>query len=553
MPPAPPAPRAPAPPARSPANRSAPVSPASRASAPVPAAPRREAVLYARVSSKDQEKEGFSIPAQQKLLRGYADDQNLMVVKEFTDVETAKRAGRTQFGKMLEYLKKHEKTCKIILVEKTDRLYRNLKDWVTLDELDLEIHLAKEGVVLSDDSRSSEKFMHGIKVLMAKNYIDNLSEEAFKGMREKAAQGIWPSKAPLGYRNVPRADGKKGVETDPTSAPALTKLFEDAAAGNLSMKDLTKMANAAGLRMRKSGGKIHNSTLHRILRNPFYFGEYDWAGERHNGTHRPLVTRALWERVQAVLDGRYNDQHGKERKNEFPFSGLVRCAHCGCMLTAEVKKEKYVYYHCTGAKGDCGEKYVRQEVLSEQFTEAMQAIRFDAETLDLMRAALRSSHEDEEKFHREAVTRLEDVCARLQKRIDAMYLDKLDGVIDGPFFERHASEWREEQRRTRRLIVEHETANQSYMEEGILLLELAHEAGRLFAKQPADEQRKLLLFLLSNSEFGEGALTVHWRQPFDILAESVGPGSEDGGANSVESAPPSRLVVPTGFEPVSPP
>lgn len=220
------------------------------------------------------------------------------------------------------------------------------------------------------------------------------------------------------------------------------------------------------------------------------------------------------------------------------------------MLTAEIKKEKYVYYHCTGAKGDCGEKYVRQEVLSEQFTAAMEAIRFDADTLDLMRAALRSSHEDEEKFHREAVARLEDACARLQKRIDAMYLDKLDGVIDGPFFERHASEWREEQRRTRRLIVEHETANQSYMEEGILLLELAHEAGRLFAKQPADEQRKLLLFLLSNSEFGEGALTVHWRQPFDILAESRGPGSEDGGANSVESAPPSRLVVPRGFEPL---
>jgi site-specific DNA recombinase len=74
----------------------------------------------------------------------------------------------------------------IILVEKTDRLYRNLKDWVTLDELDLEIHFAKENVVLSADSRSSEKFLHGIKVLMAKNYIDNLSEETRKGMTERA-------------------------------------------------------------------------------------------------------------------------------------------------------------------------------------------------------------------------------------------------------------------------------------------------------------------------------------------------------------------------------
>jgi len=76
-----------------------------------------------------------------------------------------------------------------------------LKDYVTMDELDLEIYFVKESVVLSRDSRSSDKFMHGIKVLMAKNYIDNLSEETKKGMLEKAEQAIYPSFAPLGYRN----------------------------------------------------------------------------------------------------------------------------------------------------------------------------------------------------------------------------------------------------------------------------------------------------------------------------------------------------------------
>ena len=107
-------------------------------------------------------------------------------------METAKQAGRAAFGEMVAYLKAHP-AVRVMLVEKTDRLYRNLKDWVTIDELGLEIHFAKEGVVLSRESRSSEKFMHGIKVLMAKNYIDNLSEEARKGMQEKAEQGIWPT------------------------------------------------------------------------------------------------------------------------------------------------------------------------------------------------------------------------------------------------------------------------------------------------------------------------------------------------------------------------
>src|ERR1700681_34875 len=157
-----------------------------------------QAVLYARVSSKDQEREGGSIPAQQKALRQYAREQRLSIAREFIDVETAKQAGRGGFGEMLAFLKA-EPSCRTILVEKTDRLYRNIRDWITIDDLDLEVHFVKEGTVVSKASRSSDKFIHGMKVLMAKNYVDNLSEEVKKGMREKAEQGYWPTNTPVGY------------------------------------------------------------------------------------------------------------------------------------------------------------------------------------------------------------------------------------------------------------------------------------------------------------------------------------------------------------------
>lgn len=126
-------------------------------------------MIYARVFSKEQEKEGFSIPAQLKLLTEYAAANGFEVVQDYVDVETAKQAGRTAFNEMVASLKAH-RSIRLMRVEKTDRLYRNLKDWVTVDELDVEMHFPKEGVVLSRDSRSSEKFMHGIKVLMAKLY-----------------------------------------------------------------------------------------------------------------------------------------------------------------------------------------------------------------------------------------------------------------------------------------------------------------------------------------------------------------------------------------------
>ena len=187
------------------------------------------------------------------------------MIEEFVDMETAKRIRRPGFTAMVEFLKKHgkakspENNRRIPLVEKTDRLYRNLKDWVTSDDLDLEIHFDKENVVLARDSRSSEKFMHGIKVLTAKNYIDNLSEETQKGMLVKAAQGMYSSCAPVGYHKTEGPNGKRIIEHDPQIAPLVRHLFEWYATGRYSLRDITKRAHDEGFwsRTRESSKKQH--------------------------------------------------------------------------------------------------------------------------------------------------------------------------------------------------------------------------------------------------------------------------------------------------------
>jgi DNA invertase Pin-like site-specific DNA recombinase len=293
----------------------------AKTSKPSPSAgpARKQAVIYARVSSKEQEKEGFSIPAQLKLLKEYAAAQGFAVAQEYVDVETAKQTGRAAFGEMVAYLKAHP-AVGVMLVEKTDRLYRNLKDWVTIDELQVEIHFPKEGVVLSRESRSSEKFMHGIKVLMAKNYVDNLSEETRKGMLEKAEQGIWPSFAPLGYRNVDGPDGKKIIAPEPDAAPIVSKLFDWYATGHLSLKEAAHKAQEAGLVYRKSGSRVPVSTIHSILRNRIYTGQFEWNGKVFQGRHEPLISAELWERVQGVLDGRFAKKH-RRMTHDFAFQG----------------------------------------------------------------------------------------------------------------------------------------------------------------------------------------------------------------------------------------
>lgn len=481
--------------------------------------------MYARVSSKDQEREGFSIPAQQALLRAYATDQGLNVVQEFVDVETAKRAGRTSFTQMVTYLRKH-KTCRVLLVEKTDRLYRNLKDWVTLDEMDgLEIHLVKEGTVLSDDSRSSEKFIHGIKVLMAKNYIDNLSEETRKGMVEKARQGMWPAKAPLGYRNVQRDDGKRIIEPDPAVAPLVRQLFEWYATGDYSLKELTKKAREEGLTFRRSKQPVPRSTLHAMLLNPLYIGDFEWAGVYYKGIHEPIVTRELFDRVQEILTGRIS-RGRRSQKHLFTFSGLVQCAACHAegherMLIGSLVKKQYVYYHCDRCKGLKRVKYQRESAIDAAYVRALRKLRLNDVVHEWLKAALRQSRSVEKADHEAAVTRLQAEYDKIQRRIDAAYEDRLDGRIDAEFFDRKARGWREEQATIRRRLSAHEAADQGYMEAGLALLELARKAVPLYERQDSDGKRRMLGIMHSNSYWDGEELEVEWRQPFDQLAFSI--------------------------------
>jgi site-specific DNA recombinase len=486
----------------------------------------RKGVVYARVSSKEQEKEGFSIPAQLKLLKDYAAAQGIAVAKEYVDVETAKQTGRGAFGEMIAHLKA-QPSIRVLLVEKTDRLYRNLKDWVTVDDLEAEIHFVKEGVVLSRGSRSSEKFMHGIKVLMAKNYIDNLSEEARKGMQEKAEQGIWPTVAPLGYRNVAGADGKKIIEPDPESAPIISRIFEWYGTGTLSLKEAAQKARAAGLVYRKSGAPVPVSTVHATLRNRLYMGEFEWNGRAYQGKHQPLVSRDLWEHVQGVLDGRNAKKH-RRAKHDFAFSGLIACRQCGCSIVGEIKKQRYVYYHCTGysdkCQGNpsiCRRKYVREEALEQQFASLLGQLHFDDEVLSWVKEALHFSHADKRREQEEAIARLRAEYDRLQRRLDAMYVDKLDGRVDAAFFDKMAAEWRAEQARCQREIDRHLEADKSYMDEGVQILELARNAQRLFERQEPRQKRRLLNFVLSNCSWEDGEVVATFRKPFDLLAQTT--------------------------------
>src|SRR5258708_38799630 len=399
--------------------------PSHRGSVAMPTDVRRKAVLYARVSSAEQEREGFSIPAQQRLLHEYAGKNDFHIVQEFVDVETAKQAGRTNFNQMLAYLAEMPSVT-VVLVEKTDRLYRNFRDYVTIDDLDLEIHLVKEGEVLSRDSRSHQKFIHGIKVLMAKNYIDNLSEETRKGMAEKAESGVFPHRAPVGYRNDTET---RTIVVDSHRADYVRQLFEAYATGRYSIEDLHQRCVRDGFNLPGSKARtIPRSKVEYLLKNPFYTGQFRWKKRLYAGTHEPIVSRELYDRVQETFASHGRDR-GKYRVHEFAFGGLLSCGECGYTLTAQCQKGRYVYYKCTNYGKTCSQGYYREELLAEQFLDLVKAIQLRPAVVAWANEVLKQSLEEETEYHNKAVARLHGELEQLKRRMNQAYLDKLDRRI----------------------------------------------------------------------------------------------------------------------------
>ncbi len=474
-----------------------------------------KAVLYCRVSSKEQEDEGFSIPAQARLLKEYAERNSFEVIAEFVEAETAKKAGRKSFEQMLRFLR--ERPGVAILVEKTDRLYRNFSDFVKVDELGPDLHFVKEGQVISPNSHSTDKFMHTIKVCMAKNYIDNLSEEIRKGMNEKALQGIYPSRAPLGYLNQ-LVQGRKMIVPDPERAPLIRSLFEAFAEGRVSVRGLAKLAAEMGLRTR-TGRPLCKSQIHLLLKNEVYAGKVGWGGIDGDGIHEALVSKDVFYRVQHILGGRTT----RRGYGTVPISyrGLVICTRCGCRYVGEIKKGKYIYYHCAGRQSGCDAPYVKEELLTESFAAELDSISIPIETAREVAAYLTQLEKDKAELFTDQKKLAQREVAVAKGRLASLYEDKAAGEVSIETY-RDLRDKYEAQLANAEATLRHCVAEgQGYAVDATEILELLSSASDRFKQAHADQRRETIEILYSNSYFDGQNLTMEPRKEHEDAVKAA--------------------------------
>ncbi|HEU4966098.1 MAG TPA: recombinase family protein [Candidatus Saccharimonadales bacterium] len=403
---------------------------------------RPKAVIFARVSSKAQEDEGYSLDSQLKLLRNYCKKKRFTIDKEFKVAETASNTQRrTVFHELLRYIAKNK--VHHFVVEKTDRAVRNMKDaayiydWIEGDERRV-LHSVKEGLELHKWSKSQVKLMWDIFVAFAKQYTDGLREEAMKGWDEKLAQGWLPAPPPPGYMTVTEQSKRIHIP-NPAIHMSIEPLFRFALLPDSTITTSTQESANLGITTRK-GKPLSKNSVYKLLTNPFYIGINRFNGKKYPGAQEPLISKELFYAVQDKL---HNRRRIKNHSHNPVFKGMIRCKHCQAMVTWQKQKGRY-YGVCQRKTDACkGKRMLREDRLEVQLTSLLEELKDPGgKVLIKLEAALRVGQPGAiVGEHREAIIKsLNKQLKRLQDMSDALYDDKLANYISTEKFEHKQQE-----------------------------------------------------------------------------------------------------------------
>jgi DNA invertase Pin-like site-specific DNA recombinase len=328
--------------------------------------------LYARKSTDDEERQMLSIEAQLAELREYASNEGVTVTREFVESRTAKTPGRPIFNDMLERIENGEASG--LLAWHPDRLARNWADGGHIvNLLDTGKLAALRFPTFWFEDTPQGKFVLSIAFSQSKYYSDALSQNVQRGMRQKLRRGEFPGKPPVGYLNEPRL---RTIIVEPGKAELVRRMFEAYATGSYTFDDLHELVVGWGLTSHREK-PIARSMLPQLLANPFYIGLFRFAGETHEGSHQPIVSKALFDEVQNVM-ARRGRPH-KPRRNPLPYLGFIQCGECGASITGERQKGHH-YYRCTRKLGPCSQKrFIREEALTDELRAITASVSVPAE------------------------------------------------------------------------------------------------------------------------------------------------------------------------------
>lgn len=478
-------------------------------------------VILARVSSKSQEDEGYSLDSQLKLLCGYCENKGLRVVKTFKIAETAsKEQSRKVFHEMLAYISKNK--VYHLAVEKTDRFTRNFRDAVAIDDwLDQDpnrrLHAVKENLLLHKEAKSDVKFMWNINLSVAKKYTDNLREEAMKGWAEKLAQGWLPGVPPPGYMTITES-GKRIHVPNPDTKHLIQQAFKLYLDPNQSINSVMVELDRMGVRTRK-GRPYAKSKVQKMLSNPFYIGINRHNGKDYPGAQEPLISKEVFERVQQKLHrGRplVYVRHNAILKN------VIRCSDCGTLVTWQLQKGRY-YGVCRRKSEACKSfKLLREDHVEEMIITMLdKLVSPSQEIITWVAGAMRELHKDSAEKQERLRASVQLQLDRVKRMDGSLYDDKLSGDISQErYTEKHELFMTQIAELSERLG-DVDSSQSASLEHKLTVLELSQKAAQIYRDKSPEQKRLIISKLFEDMTLKGGFLSVKHTQFAQAIAENI--------------------------------
>lgn len=383
-----------------------------------------KAVIIARVSTEEQKEANNSLPAQIFRLKNYCQKKDFEVTQEFSFDESAYKSQRNDFDKIFDFvLGQKEKIA--VCFDKVDRLSRNIFDkrvsllYEKALKDEIEIHFVSDGQVINSQLSAVEKFNFSISLGLAKYYSDAISDNVKRAQEQMLRSGIYPTRPPYGYKRIPAGKDKTEIVVNEFASRVVQKAFEWYATSSFSMDLLRKKLKE------EFGVNWSKGYTDKVLKDRFYYGEMVWKGKVYPHKYLPLITKALFEQVQQIKNG-FNKKRFKYAGKPYIYRGLLRCGHCGLAVTPE-KHKGHIYYHCTQYKGKHGAEWLREEEITEQVGSVFKKLQVPDFVLEQIVEALKATHESKVNFREEQYGQLTEEREKYTKRLEKLYLDRLDG------------------------------------------------------------------------------------------------------------------------------
>ncbi len=404
--------------------------------------------LYARKSSEPDDRQALSIESQKKeLLERFGHLQILEILEES---RTAKEPGRPHFERLMKRLENGEADG--IIAWHPDRLSRNSVDaGRIIYDLDRGKLKDLKFAQYNFENTPEGKWMLAVILSQSKYFVDKLSKDVKRGLRAKLEMGWRPGVAPIGYlNNLADHKGLRTLVPDPERFALVRQMWDLMLTGAYSPSRILEVASAEwGLRTverHKIGGSpLSYSGIYRLFTNRFYYGVFEYGGQLHQGRQQPMISEEEFWKVQELL-GRKGRPRPKTKRT-FAYTGLMRCAECGCMVTAEEKVKRnrtndgvrtYVYYHCTKKKRAvrCAQPCLENRVLEEQISRVLQTVDVPEEFLQWARHYIKELRQAEESENGVKRENLQRAYSSTGKQLDELLGVRLRGLIDDNEFER---------------------------------------------------------------------------------------------------------------------